>query len=87
MTDRRLVNAIEEAKRQQALVWSGLRQAGQILDAVNPQGILDVIAAENGWDSADPDMERKRQLLEAAAQFLREWNRIRTEALAEKDGL
>jgi len=87
MTDRRLVNVIEEHKRAQALVWNGIRQAAMLIEAANPQAILDAIEGEGGWDSGSPDMTRKRQALEAAAAFQREWSRIRFEALtADEEG-
>jgi hypothetical protein len=47
-----------------------------VIDAVDPQRIDAKTLA---------DLNRKRQLLEAAAQFLREWNRIQFEALTEPE--
>jgi hypothetical protein len=93
MTDRRLVDVcdIEEAKRQQALVWGAIRQAGMLIEAANPQAIIGAIEAEaavpgGGWNDPDPkvhaDLQLKKQLLEAAAAFQREWARIRFETLA-----
>ncbi len=92
---RRLVNALDsEAVQKIATVFEGIRAAAAILEAVNPTAILKAWDEQMEiLPYIDPtqfqqimanraDMDRKRAIIAAADAFVREWNRIKAEALA-----
>ena len=76
------------------LVYDAIRTAASILDAIHPDKILESWEKqETTMSLTDPtgymkmmaagdDMRCKKEIIQAAADFLREWNRIKDEALS-----
>lgn len=91
---RTLRNVSDEDQHAVALVFNGIKSAAMLIEAVDPEAILeswerqetvmpflDPTAYQKHLAARD-DMRRKKEIIQAAAAFLREWNRIKEEALA-----
>lgn len=78
-----------------AAVFGAVKSAAMLIEAINPNAILESWERqETTLPFTDPtvfqsilaardDMRRKKEIIEAAARFLAEWNRIKAEALAD----
>lgn len=84
---------LEEATNHIAVVFNCIKSAAMMIESVDPNAILeswnrqettlpftDPTAAMKVYAARD-DMRRKKQIIEAAAKFVNEWNRIKKEAL------
>lgn len=83
----------EEHRRAIAAVFDGIRLAAMLIESANPEAVLaawerqettmpflDPTAYQKMLGARD-DVRRKKEIIQAAAVFLREWNRIKAEAL------
>lgn len=84
----------ESAEHKVSVVFNSIRSAAMLIEAIDPVAVLESwnhqetilpITDPTAYQkilAARDDMRRKKDIIEAAAQFLKRWNEIKAEALA-----
>lgn len=90
---RPICNVAADAEHTVAMVFNGIKSAAMLIEAMNPDAVLEIWERQETIMpfinpttyqkhlAARDDMRRKKEIIQAAAAFLREWNRIKAEAL------
>lgn len=89
---------ISEAEQHVIMVYNIIKSAAMLIESIDPNALLeswerqetvlpfiDPSAAQKIYAARD-DMARKKAIIQAAANFLNAWNKIKSEALKAEGG-